>query len=364
MLRPRLIALVTLAVLLSASAFAGTTYAVGTCLPNLPYYTTISLAVSNVPSGSTIKVCPGSYPEQVLITQPLTLEGVPGASSAAVVVAPAGGLTNWVQTGECGIATYYQILVQNPTGPVNISNLVVDGTGAGNPAGSVIGIVNFVATGTVSEVSARNQTDGGEGYGIYAVTSLSAGQTITIENSFVDGFDAFGISVDSSCGGGPLVANIKANTINGGGTGDDGIYVATSTGNVVSNAISGIATGVVLSGSSVAATGNIISASGSGNGAFAISGGNTVKHNRIDAGGGTGMLLSGSATSSLVEENTIGNASTGVFGCGFGHRPAASGFTVTANAITDAAIGVEMPSGNTSTPNRFYATAMAVEACP
>ncbi|MGB9233595.1 MAG: right-handed parallel beta-helix repeat-containing protein [Terriglobales bacterium] len=364
MFRPGFIAITALVVLVSASAFAGTTYAVGTCMPNLPYYTTISLAVSSVPPGSTIKVCPGSYPEQVLIAQPLTLEGVPGASSAAVVVAPAGGLTNSVQLGECGIATYYQILVQNPAGPVNISNLVVDGTGAGNPAGSVIGVVYLDATGTVSEASARNQTNAGEGYGIYAATSLGAGQTITIENSFVHGFDALGISVDSSCGGGPLAVNIKANTINGGGTGFNGIYVAESTGNVASNAISGIATGVSLSGASVTATGNIISASGNGYGVFVLSGGNTVEHNRIDAGGGTGMLLSGSGTSSLVEENTIGNASNGVFGCGLGHRPAASGFTVTGNAITDAAVGVEMPSGNTSTPNRFYATASAVEACP
>ncbi len=89
MFRSGFIAIAALVVLVSASAFAGTTYAVGTCLPNLTYYTTISLAVSSVPPGSTIKVCSGSYPEQVLITQPLTLEGVPGASSAAVVVAPA-----------------------------------------------------------------------------------------------------------------------------------------------------------------------------------------------------------------------------------------------------------------------------------
>jgi hypothetical protein len=362
-LRAKLIAIVTLTVLLSVSAFAGTTYAVGTCLPKLPFYTTISLAVSSVPAGSTIKVCPGSYPEQVLITQPLTLEGVPGASSAAVVVVPAGGLTNSVQPADCFNTTYYQILVQNTTGPVNISNLVVDGTGAGNPEGGVFGIVYYDASGTVNEVSARNQTNNGLGYGIYAATILSAGQTITIENSFVHGFDAFGISVDSSCGG-PLATNINANTINGGGTGFNGIYVAASTGNVVSNAISGIATGVYLNGSSVTATGNIISASG--NGVSVISGGNTVKRNKIDAGGGTAVSLGGLATSSLVEDNTVGNAATGVFGCGgAGHgRPAASGFTVTGNTITDAAIGVEMPSGNTSAPNKFYATATAVEACP
>jgi len=56
MLQPRFIAITAL--FLSASSFAGTKYAVGTCRPSLPSYTTISQAVSGVPSGSTVLVCP------------------------------------------------------------------------------------------------------------------------------------------------------------------------------------------------------------------------------------------------------------------------------------------------------------------
>lgn len=109
MFRRKFIAIVILAVFLSASAFAGELNAVGTCNPKLSHYATISLAVSSVPAGSTIEVCPGNYPEQVVITQPLTLEGIPKGSGAAVVVVPSGGLTQNVQDVY---DVFYQILVE------------------------------------------------------------------------------------------------------------------------------------------------------------------------------------------------------------------------------------------------------------
>ena len=89
MFRPRFIAIVTLAVFLSAFSFAQTKYAVGTCQPKLTFYATISQAGSSVPSGATIEARPGHYPEQVLITQPLTLEGIAvGSSDTAALRCP------------------------------------------------------------------------------------------------------------------------------------------------------------------------------------------------------------------------------------------------------------------------------------
>lgn len=41
------------------------TYAVGSCKPTLQSFPTISLAVAHVPPGSTLDICPGTYPEQV-----------------------------------------------------------------------------------------------------------------------------------------------------------------------------------------------------------------------------------------------------------------------------------------------------------
>jgi pectin methylesterase-like acyl-CoA thioesterase len=57
-------------------------------------FTSIQAPVDAAPSGSTIDVCPGTYPEQVMIeAKTLTLVGVlSGTNDAAVLVPPAGGL--------------------------------------------------------------------------------------------------------------------------------------------------------------------------------------------------------------------------------------------------------------------------------
>ena len=70
------------------AAQASTVY-VGTC--GSPNYPTITAAVSAVPTGSTVNVCPGTYAEQVRINKNLTLNGVQnGTNDAAVVVPPTG----------------------------------------------------------------------------------------------------------------------------------------------------------------------------------------------------------------------------------------------------------------------------------
>jgi len=74
---------------LSSRAFAVT---VGTCEPG-PQYPTIQAAVTAATPGSTVNICPGTYPEQVLITKNLHLVGVfSGTKHSAVVTSPAGGL--------------------------------------------------------------------------------------------------------------------------------------------------------------------------------------------------------------------------------------------------------------------------------
>src|ERR1700694_565189 len=96
------------------------------CQPSLPHFATIQSAVNSVPAGSTIKVCPGNYPEQVsIINKNLTLTGIAfGTSDAAVVVVPAGGLVTNGVTDIFGFPTAAQIFVQNTA--VTISHLTVD----------------------------------------------------------------------------------------------------------------------------------------------------------------------------------------------------------------------------------------------
>src|ERR1700746_3129151 len=109
-------------------ALADNNFAVGTCRPRLRSFATIQAAVSSVPAGSTVLVCPGTYPEQVTITQPLSLQGLADSSlDEAIIAIPSGGLTTIVPS-TFGENVTPQLLVQT-TGVVNITNITTDGTG-------------------------------------------------------------------------------------------------------------------------------------------------------------------------------------------------------------------------------------------
>jgi pectin methylesterase-like acyl-CoA thioesterase len=99
--------------------FASTlTYEVGTCMPGLPSFPTISAALAATPPANVVGVCPGTYNEQVHITQPVTLKGVSSADSAQAIIAPpAGGLvTNANLDPGMSIPVAAQIQVDNASG--------------------------------------------------------------------------------------------------------------------------------------------------------------------------------------------------------------------------------------------------------
>src|ERR1700690_437116 len=155
--------LASLLLFLTSAALAKTVQ-VGTCLPNSQTYSTISQAVSSVPPGSTVLVCPGTYPEQVTITQPLTLRGVQNGNAAnPTIIVPAGGLTKTVATGVGNF--YYQLLANNGTsGAVNVSNITVVGSGNGLPnAAPLAGVFYNNTSGTVSRMAIFNQLGTGVG---------------------------------------------------------------------------------------------------------------------------------------------------------------------------------------------------------
>jgi hypothetical protein len=130
-----LVAILTTA--LGQNLFATTRLAVGpsTCQSSLVHFSTIQSAVNAAPAGSVIQVCPGAYPEQVVISEPLTLIGVTdGTGNAAVITVPGGGLVqNATSSIEGPVAV--QLLVTN-TVEVTVQNLTIDGTGGGCPAGA------------------------------------------------------------------------------------------------------------------------------------------------------------------------------------------------------------------------------------
>lgn len=73
-------ALLALVLVLAAQPLAAATFYVGSCKAGS--FGTISAAVAAVPAGSIVNVCPGTYPEQVVISQALTLKGMLSGNSS------------------------------------------------------------------------------------------------------------------------------------------------------------------------------------------------------------------------------------------------------------------------------------------
>lgn len=195
------LALVAL-VVLSGQAFS-TTYAVGGCT-SFGNFATIQQAVDGVPAGSIIKVCPGTYHEQVLITQPLTLQGIAYANSGLVlIVPPSGGLVgNTFDVDNVTNPIAAQILVQNTAGPVLISDLTVDGTGnaISGCAPDLQGILYQNASGTINHVAVRNQTLGSglggcqSGESIYVQSASGSTSVVSVLASSVHNYNKNGIT--------------------------------------------------------------------------------------------------------------------------------------------------------------------------
>jgi hypothetical protein len=201
---------------LSGQAFSSTV-AVGNCT-KLVQFATIQLAVNAVPSGSTVKVCPGTYAEQVTIANKnLTLIGT--GPTASTVTVPASGLVTNGVTDIFGFPTAAQIFVQNAT--VTISHMAVDGandqlTGCGVDA---VGIYFKNAAGVITDNAVRNVLlpPGLQGCqdGLAINVESSTATAVTISNNSVRNYDKNGITASGPSGpNGPKVT-ITGNTVVG-----------------------------------------------------------------------------------------------------------------------------------------------------
>lgn len=236
------IAFVVAAGLLGQSLLAVTTVVVGppTCKPAYVHFSTIQSAVTASPWGTTIMVCPGSYAEQVVISQPLTLEGVTdGTGNAAVIKVPGAGLVQNGTSVSFGPVAV-QLLVENTVG-VTVKGLIVDGSGGNCPAGSNrnvgIGVFNVgnandgTTAAKIQNVVVRNETTC-YGDGILADTSYATitgseihdvNQTAidaynakyTITNNSIQRDNAFGIVLVNNANGSVVSGNNVSNGWNG-----------------------------------------------------------------------------------------------------------------------------------------------------
>jgi len=326
---------------LSGHAAQAGTVAVGTCRSGLTSYATIQKAVDASPAGTTIDVCPGTYPEQVSITKNLTLIGVTaGTADGPTIVPPTGGLiVNASDPSGGNTPVAAQIVVTAPATSVIVQRLTVDGTGnkvtgCASFSGSVpliVGIYFLNVSGTITQNAVRNQLqdkadqDCPNGLGIYAETGGGAVTTVTISNNTVRNYQQNGITANGFGDGsaGPA-ATIINNTVPG-------------TGATATSGKNGIQIGFGATGQ---VTGNITIQD-----IYALS------TNNGDAGVG---ILVFASTGITVSNNVVGNTQFGIVTESAGEGFLADTTSITGNRIigTELFDGIDLCSnGNTVTGN-------------
>jgi parallel beta-helix repeat protein len=341
------LALFALAILGGTNLMAQTYY-VGTCKSGS--YSTIQAAVSGVPSGSTINICPGTYAEQVTISQPLTLQGITANNSSLILITmPSGALATTSSILFGTVAAQVEVIA----GPVNVTNVTVDGT-AGNtncPSVPYIGIFySSGSSGTANEVETRNQNCG-DGIGIMAENGSGGVETVTVENSNVNNSNNAGIIVCSNEVPTTLSAVIKGNYVQAAQSGID--TECNVGGGVTNNFITSGGMGMFAeSTSSSPISGNTVTG---GNIGIYIAGSESVTSNHISNCAQDCIYLAVGNVN--VKSNTIDQANIGIeFNCNTG--------TVADNTINGTTIGFDMvPAGFTGV-NHFYNVTTDKTTCP
>jgi parallel beta-helix repeat protein/putative cofactor-binding repeat protein len=329
-------ALLSLVLVLVAQPLFATTYYVTPPLANpctsakggFEVFPSIQYAVTHVPEGSTINICPGTYYEQVTISQPLTLRGVSyGNSSKAVIVVPPGGLTTTPSLFAGTVAAQVEVTAED----VNITDITVDGTASSSNCPSDIIYVGIFyssgSSGTVNEVETRYQNCFfvPTGIGILAENG-ELGRSVTIENSNIHDYSADGIFAYGADGA-DYTVSIKNNYVYG-SEGNVSIGQLASAGDVSDNTVTGAETGIYVDADVVVSDNTVTNSTSVG---IDVEAKATVTSNRISNSEGGIGLSTGGAT---IKDNTI-QSSTGVgieFGCYTN--------TVSGNTINGAATGI------------------------
>ena len=343
-------------IFVSGPVLAASSFAVGTCKPGLPSYPTISAAVAAVPAGSTVMVCPGTYPEQITISQPLTLQGVSiGDTGLVVVTVPLNGLSANT-TSVRGSSVAAQVLVT--AGPVNITNITVDGSGNNlNGSATLAGIFyDSGSSGVINQVTTRNQVNVGVeevplGAGIWAQNGNSTNDEVTIESCSVHDFNEVGIVVETNQSPSTITAIIRGNDVNA-ATATSFIFgiVVNSPGSVTNNTVTGPGTivfpqqgqGITAEYPAVTVSNNNVTSWDSG---IADFDGATITGNTVGNTGTAVVLLS--ASGGAANSNIISHTSLAIeLDC--------NAHSVLHNTISDAGTGLNDVPSTFSSPNSFF----------
>jgi hypothetical protein len=371
------------------AASATVTYAVGACQPSLPSFLTISEALAASPSPDVVEVCADTYAEQLMITNPVTIEGISAGGSSQVVITQPLSALEACGTGLAATGGTPLVCVAS-AGTVNISNITVYGPGA--VSGSFpVGIEYNNSSGTLNHVETRFQESGGQGEGIQID---GAANTVTVENSTIRNFDGGGITTeDFSPSGNELTVNIEGNVIVADANASSGIAdlrggaSVTISGNVVdgpagqSLSFCGVAPSPTCGGiiSNLPAAGSIsnnrvidVGSGYAGIGLYPCDTCNntsttlSVTSNKIFDISGDGIQFftaippSTSVPGTTVQDNDITQAGNGIdFECSPGNSVGSN----TISAIHSVGLA-NVPSGVTSTNTYFNVPTLSSAGCP
>jgi hypothetical protein len=351
-------------------ASATVTNYVGSCASGS--YATISAALATTPAPNFVYVCPGTYPEQVVITKPVTLEGIYTSNSGqAFITVPSGGLTGdnpcYPELG------YVEVCVSSP-GTVNITNITVDGAGWSTEP---VGIAYYNGGGgTMNHIETRFQEGDGLGVGIFA---FGASDTVTVENSNLHSFDFTGILTSASS-----AMKIENNTLDPDSNAETAITAFNGDSTIISgNVINGPSApagcdpshgyffGGILAGPPPAGsiTNNTVAGVGGGYPGIVILGPGdvsttmSVTSNAIfNITGGDGIQLDtfdGAVPPLTIKNNVITQAQNGVnFECTLDNNVSSNTIT----AITG--YGVANVASGENSPNTYYNVPTLYSTCP
>ena len=391
MAKPIICVLFAVAMITAAGPAHATARYVGTCVKEPHMYPTISLAVAASVPNDRINVCPGTYPEQVVISIPLFLAGMEdftatGVLDRAVITLPPNP-TIFVTSQFNGDMFVPQILVQNVNQAgsfgVVISNLTVDGSA--NPAGEPLfckgvglspGLVGifYDATnnappyqGIIGDVTTRNQQtqNVGCGYGIWVENDGPTNQSVTIQNNSVHDFDLGGITAVTGPPGAAaaLTVTIKGNSVHATAACAEcspyGIEAQAIDGTIESNIVTGGDVGIINGLSTISITKNTVAGVLLGTGIM-LSGGSTAASNDITDVYEAFVLNGSSNPGPTITSNTTKNTLTVLdYEC----TPNA---TVTSNTFSDSATGFSNVPGTAPTTSNslFNIDTITSGACP
>jgi hypothetical protein len=241
-----------------------------------------------------------------------------------------------------------QILVQGP-GPVNITDITVDGTGGDIACASWLAGIFYGSgsSGTVNGVRSSNQVDSTCGVGIWAENGGSSNESVTIKNSTVYNVDSAGIFAGS--GATPTLTATVDNDVVSASAALAAIDADSVNGQVQNSTASNATFGVFDLSPTVTVASNAIV--GTNYGIYLGSGG-TASGNRVSGSSIDGILL-GASGAILMNNRIVSSTTAGVeLGC--------FAASVNGNIINDAPVGFDAAPGAIPTSNSLYNTATTV----